>query len=49
MERIDEDDEIYKTNEERDAAIIKLIQNSSRSNQPVLVGTVCISISEQIS
>ena len=49
VERIDEDDEIYKTNEERDEAVIKLIQNSSKNNQPVLVGTVSISKSEQIS
>ena len=49
VERIDEDDEIYKTNEERDEAVIKLIQNSSGNNQPVLVGTVSISKSEQIS
>ncbi|MFL2821686.1 MAG: preprotein translocase subunit SecA [Alphaproteobacteria bacterium] len=49
VERIDEDDEIYKTNEERDEAVIKLIQNSSENNQPVLVGTVSISKSEQIS
>ena len=49
VERIDEDDEIYKTNEERDEAVIKLIQNSSGNNQPVLVGTVSISKSEKIS
>ncbi len=49
VERIDENDEIYKTNEERDEAVIKLIQNSSQNNQPVLVGTVSISKSEQIS
>ncbi len=49
VERIDEDDEIYKTNEERDQAVIKLIENSSGNNQPVLVGTVSISKSEQIS
>ena len=49
VERIDEDDEIYKTNEERDEAVIRLIQNSSENNQPVLVGTVSISKSEQIS
>ncbi len=49
VERIDEDDEIYKTNEERDEAVIKLIQNSTENNQPVLVGTVSITKSEQIS
>ena len=49
VERIDEDDEIYKTNQERDEAVIKLIQNSSENNQPVLVGTVSISKSEEIS
>ena len=49
VERIDEDDEIYKTNQERDQAVIKLIQNSSGNNQPVLVGTVSINKSEEIS
>ena len=49
VERIDEDDEIYKTNEERDEAVIKLIQNSSENNQPVLVGTVSIEKSEILS
>ena len=47
--RVDEDDEIYKTNEERDQAVLDLIQKSSQNNQPVLVGTVSITKSEQIS
>ena len=47
--RIDENDEIYKTNDERDNAVIKLIENSAKNNQPVLVGTVSITKSEHIS
>ena len=47
--RIDNNDEIYKTNEERDEAVIKLIENCQKNNQPVLVGTVSIEKSEILS
>ena len=47
--RKDENDEIYKTNDERDAAVLKLIENCTNNNQPVLVGTVTIAKSEMLS
>ena len=47
--RKDENDEIYKTNDERDEAVLKLIENCTNNNQPVLVGTVTIAKSEMLS
>ena len=47
--RIDSNDEIYKTNKERDEAVISLIDDCQKSNQPVLVGTVSIEKSEILS
>ncbi len=47
--RIDSNDEIYKTNHERDEAVINLIEECKKNNQPVLVGTVSIEKSEILS
>ena len=47
--REDNNDEIYKTNEERDEAVINLIEDCQKNNQPVLVGTVSIEKSEILS
>ena len=47
--RIDSNDEIYKTNLERDEAVINLIVDCQKNNQPVLVGTVSIEKSEILS
>jgi len=47
--RIDSDDEIYKTNQERDEAVIDLIESCQKNKQPVLVGTVSIEKSEILS
>ncbi len=47
--RIDSNDEIYKTNLERDEAVINLIEDCKKNNQPVLVGTVTIEKSEILS
>ncbi|MDA9649593.1 preprotein translocase subunit SecA [Alphaproteobacteria bacterium] len=47
--RIDSNDEIYKTNSERDEAVILLIEDCQKNNQPVLVGTVSIEKSEILS
>ena len=44
--RVDSNDEIYKTNQERDDAVISLIENCQKNKQPVLVGTVSIEKSE---
>ena len=44
--RIDEDDIIYRTDEEKHAAIIKAIEEAHAKKQPVLMGTVSIEKSE---
>jgi preprotein translocase subunit SecA len=47
--RIDEDDEVYRTGDEKNNAIIKQIEDCYRRKQPILVGTVSIEKSEQLS
>ncbi|HIM24097.1 MAG TPA: preprotein translocase subunit SecA [Rhodospirillales bacterium] len=47
--RQDNDDEVYRTTAEKDAAIIEVIANCQTRNQPVLVGTVSIEKSEHLS
>jgi preprotein translocase subunit SecA len=47
--RIDEDDEVYRTAAEKNAAIIAQIEDCYRRGQPILVGTVSIEKSEQLS
>ncbi|WP_421780064.1 preprotein translocase subunit SecA [Kiloniella litopenaei] len=47
--RIDHDDEVYRTGQERDAAIVKQIKECHERQQPVLVGTVTIEKSEYLS
>ena len=47
--RIDSDDEIYRTSEEKYDAIINNIVECNKRNQPVLVGTVSIEKSEILS
>ncbi|HTW68796.1 MAG TPA: preprotein translocase subunit SecA [Acetobacteraceae bacterium] len=47
--RNDEDDEVYRTAEEKYEALATLIQESRERGQPVLVGTVSIEKSEVIS
>ena len=47
--RKDEDDAIYRTGKERDAAIIDLILDCRKKGQPILVGTVSIEKSESLS
>ena len=49
IQRIDEDDEIYRTENEKFAAITKEIKTCQAKGQPVLVGTVSIEKSELIS
>ncbi|MDE1153808.1 MAG: preprotein translocase subunit SecA [Micavibrio sp.] len=49
MVRKDTHDEIYRTTEEKYAAIIKLIEECQDRDQPVLVGTTSIEKSEQLS
>ena len=47
--RIDEDDEIYRTQKEKYAAIVQTIADCYRRGQPILVGTTSIEKSEQLS
>jgi len=47
--RIDDDDEIYRTQDEKFAAIIMTIANAHRRGQPTLVGTASIEKSELLS
>jgi preprotein translocase subunit SecA len=49
VQRVDEEDEFYKTTEEKFAAIAKKIKVHSAKGQPVLVGTVSIEKSELLS
>ena len=49
VQRIDYDDEVYRTTEERDDAVIDLIVDCRERGQPVLVGTVTIDKSEALS
>ena len=47
--RLDHDDEVYRTSAERDDAVITLISDCQKRQQPVLVGTVSIEKSEKLS
>ncbi|RAK60440.1 preprotein translocase subunit SecA [Phenylobacterium hankyongense] len=47
--RIDDDDEVYRTSAEKNQAIIVQIEDCYRRGQPILVGTVSIEKSEQLS
>lgn len=49
IQRIDEDDEVYRTGEEKFTAIIKEIQEAHKRGQPVLVGTTSIEKSELLA
>ena len=49
VDRTDEDDEVYRTGEERDNAVLDLIEDCSKRGQPMLVGTVSIEKSELLS
>ena len=49
VQRLDHDDEVYRTSKERDQAVIDLITDCQKRRQPVLVGTVTIEKSEHLS
>ncbi len=49
VQRVDEEDEFYKTIEEKFRAIAKKIKEHAAKGQPVLVGTVSIEKSEMLS
>ena len=47
--RVDDDDEVYRTGDEKNAAIITQIEDCFKRGQPILVGTVSIEKSEQLA
>lgn len=47
--RRDQNDEIYRTEDEKNAAIITLVKEAHARNQPVLVGTTSIEKSEELA
>jgi preprotein translocase subunit SecA len=47
--RIDDDDEVYRTEAEKNVSIAKQIEDCYRRGQPILVGTVSIEKSETLS
>ena len=49
IQRIDYDDQIYKSLREKEDAITRLVEECKDREQPVLVGTVSIEKSEQLS
>ncbi|HTT97587.1 MAG TPA: preprotein translocase subunit SecA [Rhizomicrobium sp.] len=49
VQRIDSDDEVYRTADEKYEAIIKLIEDCQKRGQPILVGTTSIEKSELLS
>jgi preprotein translocase subunit SecA len=49
VSRVDEDDEIYKTESAKFDAIVKVIEECYQKEQPILVGTVSIEKSEHLS
>jgi preprotein translocase subunit SecA len=49
IQRLDEDDEVYRTAEEKYKAIIEEIKAASEKGQPVLVGTTSIEKSEHLA
>jgi preprotein translocase subunit SecA len=49
VQRKDHDDEVYRTFDEKNAAIVKLIEECRLRGQPILVGTTSIEKSEHLS
>ncbi|MBB2972652.1 preprotein translocase subunit SecA [Mesorhizobium sp. RMAD-H1] len=49
VRRIDEDDEVYRTVEEKYKAIVKDIREANAKGQPILVGTTSIEKSEHLA
>ena len=47
--RVDHDDEVYRTADEKNEAIVKLVEACREKGQPVLVGTTSIEKSEHLS
>ncbi len=49
VQRIDQEDAVYKTKKEKYAAVVEAVKESYATGQPVLVGTISIEVSELLS
>ena len=49
MVRADNNDQVYKTKEGKASAIVREIEKRNATGQPVLVGTISVEVSEQLS
>jgi preprotein translocase subunit SecA len=49
VQRIDHDDAVYKTQDEKFAAVVEEVKKAHAKGQPVLVGTITIDVSERVS
>jgi preprotein translocase subunit SecA len=49
MVRLDQNDQIYRTKDEKFAAVVDDIVDRHRTGQPVLVGTISVEVSEHLS
>jgi preprotein translocase subunit SecA len=49
VQRIDHDDAVYKTQDEKFAAVVEEVKKAHAKGQPVLVGTITIEVSERVS
>jgi preprotein translocase subunit SecA len=49
VQRKDADDEVYRTVEEKNDAIVKLVEDCQKRGQPILVGTTSIEKSESLA
>ena len=49
MVRLDQNDQIYRTKDEKFAAVVGDIVDRHRTGQPVLVGTISVEVSEHLS
>ena len=49
VQRVDDDDEVYRTTREKDIALVTLIKDCQERGQPTLVGTTSIERSEELS
>ncbi len=47
--RVDQDDQVYRSHEEKLNAIVEAVKESHAKGQPVLVGTITIDASEELS
>ena len=49
VQRVDHEDAVYKTKKEKYRAVVEAVKEAHAKNQPVLVGTVTIDVSEHLS